>query len=416
MSIKAVVIQKGKIGANILNKHDGISAFMFTGIEIAGKFEYGEVYKIQTLDEAALLGIDADYDKTNNVRIYRHISEFFRLAGEGQTLYLTLAAQTVSMADLLDITGSYAQNLIIQAGGNIRLIGVSINPADTYIATILDGINADVHAAIPKAQEFSDWAFETNRQVNVFLEGRDYTGPQAAALDLRAIPTTDAPNVSLIIGQDYDYAETQNSVGQKFADIGTFLGALSKIKVNENPGEVETMNLTDSKRNVWMQAGLSSHVKIEDVEADLEPLDGKGYVFAYTDVNFEGFRWNDDHTCVEIREDVDGNINESQISYGRTLGKAVRLLRAALIGKVKSVQPLDATGKLPPGIVKYLEGIGDDALATMERNAEISAGKTTVDKDSDLITPPKELKVSFNILPYGTIALISGTINIKKQL
>ena len=68
-----------------------------------------------------------------------------------------------------------------------------------------------------------------------------------------------------------------------------------------------------------------------------------------------------------------------------------------------------------PAVIVSLEGIGDRIFTDMENASEISAGKTTVDTDSDLLIA-KELKVSFNVQPTGVLGFLNGTINLKSSI
>jgi hypothetical protein len=248
------------------------------------------------------------------------------------------------------------------------------------------------------------------------LEGYDYAGDAASVADLRDIPNVDAHKVSVVIGQDWVYAESRSGNRQKYADVGTALGVLSKAAVNQNIGDVESFNLTDAGKGVWMAPGLSSHQKNSDVIDSLQTLDTKGYIFGVEYEGIDGVRWNDDHTCTPIIVDADNNVNEHTIAYGRTHDKARRLLRTALLPKVKTTQPVDPkTGKVPVGVIKYFEKIGDGVFDDMKRRKEISYGKMTVDPDSDLVVA-KELRFSDEIIPYGTVGKITGTSNLKTQM
>uniref|UniRef100_UPI0005C52FF1 DUF2586 family protein n=1 Tax=Flammeovirga sp. OC4 TaxID=1382345 RepID=UPI0005C52FF1 len=195
------------------------------------------------------------------------------------------------------------------------------------------------------------------------------------------------------------------------------LGCVARIPVNFNIGEVETMNLTDGNRGVWLTPGISAHVTSKSIESQWDTLDAKGYIFPLKYVGVDGARWNDDHTCTPIVIDAEGNMNEHSISLGRTMNKAKRTLRTALLPKVKSTQAVDpSTGQLAPAVTKYFEAIGDQALGRMQTATEIVASQTAVDPESDLLTPPKELLVDFAVVPYGHIGQISGTINLKQSL
>jgi len=52
----------------------------------------------------------------------------------------------------------------------------------------------------------------------------------------------------------------------------------------------------------------------------------------------------------------------------------------------------------------------------MKADGEISEGKTTIDPNSNLLTGDKALIASFELVPYGTINKIKGSINLKNNL
>ncbi|MCM1034113.1 MAG: DUF2586 family protein [Paludibacter sp.] len=243
-----------------------------------------------------------------------------------------------------------------------------------------------------------------------------------AALDLRNITVSgqvmEAYKVSLCIGQDWKTADALDAIRQKRADIGTMLGSLAMKAVNENIGEVEGGNLVDTLNNLWLVAGLSNHQTIAGWDSQLENLDTKGYIFAVSYTGIAGYYWNNDHTCTPIIRDKNGYFNEYTISYGRTLDKVVRGLRVCLLPKVKSTQPVNAsTGKLPQALVTYFEKLADgDVFDPMIAKGEISDGKTTVAPESNLLISPRELNVSFVIVPTGQIDEFKGTINLKTSI
>ncbi len=415
MSLKGVTITKGAVGSNTTQDDTSVSGFLFTGPEVEDVLEHGKAYTLYSVDDAEDLGITESYDEENSVRMYRQIYEFYRKAGDNTELYILVAPQTTTMSELVQYDGDYAPLLVAKAKGEIRQLGVSINPDSDYEVVMLDGLNSEVVSAISKAQALGDWCFENHRPLHILLEGRDYGGTASVALNLREIENVEATDVSVVIGQDYDYADGLDEIGQTFADVGTALGDVAYMAVNECIGEVETMNLTDSGLGSWESAGLSSHQNIEDVEDDLQTLDTKGYIFGVSYTGVSGFRWNDDHVCVEEVEDAQGNLNESSIAYSRTLKEATRVLYKALIVKVKTVQPVDSdTGLLPVGVIKYFEGLGNTALSTL--SDVLSGYETTVDPDSNLLTGDKSLDVSFVIVPYGKVGEINGTINLKSSI
>ena len=104
-----VNLTKGKQGVSIVGSSDGVVAILATAVAIPGVLEYGAVYTFYQLKDAEDIGITADYDNINHVRLHRHISEIYRMGKSGTKLYLSIAAQTVTMTDLIDITGTYSK-------------------------------------------------------------------------------------------------------------------------------------------------------------------------------------------------------------------------------------------------------------------------------------------------------------------
>ncbi|MBE9468976.1 MAG: hypothetical protein IMY72_11755 [Bacteroidetes bacterium] len=427
-NIRGVIVEKGSVGASVENL-DGVSALLINApaIEVATGITgivNGEVYLFEKLKDAEDHGINAAYDVDNDVRVYRHISEFYRMAGEGTKLYFMAALVTKDMADMIT---DHGHALVAGADGEIRYLAVGYSPQSDYTPIYVDGLEDIVREAIPLAQTLHDWSFETDRPLNVVIEGRGINGLAASYLDLRGIEISDVVipynNVSICIGQDWNFAEALEGNSKTYADIGTMLGTRARIQVNYNIGEVgeegdvNNLDLSDTKRLVWLTAGLSDHTKIIAREDDLQTINDKGYIFAISYTGISGYRWNDDHVCAPIIIDADDNMNVHTIALGAAQNKLARLIRQYLLPKVKSTVPVDtSTGKLTTGMVKYFEGIANQAFYEMLANGEISGGEAIVDPDSDLLTGDKQLTVSFTMVSTGTIGQIRGTINIKKTL
>lgn len=378
----------------------------------------GTVYNINKLKDAEAMGITADYDSTNKARVHRHISEFYRVAPEGTKLYFVVGAVAKTMKNLIE---EYGQALIVASGGSIFYVAAAFNPITGYVPIALDGMEDKVRECIVPAQVLHEWSWATDRPVNIFLEGRGLSATGALALDLRNIvvgaDTVKGTHVSVCIGQDYDYAATQDAIGKNFADVGTMLGTKAKISVNRNIGEVETLNISDALKGVWLNGGLSNHKTLVEMDADLGDFDRKGYVFGVSYTGVSGIRWNGDHVCAPAVVDDNGYMSISTIGHGATINKASRLLRLKLLPKIKSQVPIDsATGRLPVGIVKYFESIGDQAFDLMGKLGEISDGASTVNPESNLLSGKKELEVSFAVVPTASIDKIKATINLKTSL
>lgn len=411
-SLKGVNITRGKLGANVGGNNDGICGLLASGRATSG-IGLLQTVKLNSTGELEAIGIDEQYDADNNVCVYRHVSEYFRMAGDGATLYLMLYSGNTEgiFAD-----GGAARRLIADAKGEIRCLALANTPAQ-------EAEPVSITALVQAAQQFYDWTFETFRPCQVVLEYNGFAALTAVAADnLREITvgnaTLEAFKVSVCIGQDYQYADQFSDSRRTMADVGTMLGTISAKAVNENIGEVATGNITNAAKNIWVEAALSNHKKIAEWDAQLEALDEKGYIFAIAYAGLSGFYWNNDYTCTPVIKDKDGYFNEYTISYGRVIDKCVRGLRTALLPYVKSSQPVDPkTGKLPPALCTNFEAIADNAVfVPMQAAGEITSGKTTIDPDSNLLITPRVLKVSFVVVPTGCIDEIKGTINLKTNI
>jgi hypothetical protein len=413
MSLRGVSITEGKIGANVAG--DGREfGLICNGVAVTGGAQLNTLITLRRPSDAVAVGIDAAYDVTNDVRVFRHISEFYRMAGEGRTLHLGMVGQSVVPSAMI----TQAKSLVVQSGGNISDLAFAYNPASGTEETLVDGLNTHVNAAIPVLQNFADWCDENDMPLHTILEGRAITDMIASLANLRNFQvsenTLEAQKVTLVVGQDWTYADTLSAAGKKFADVGTFLGNIASQDWNRNPGEVATQNLTNVKLGNWLVGGLSNHKQYSEVFESLETLNEKGYVFPIRYQGTAGWFWNDGHTCTPIVLDAAGNINQHTIYYSHTIDMAKRGLRAAYLPEVKKPVELDENGKLTTDMVDYYNATGNNVFGELAGKGLISDGYTNTDPDSDLLIE-KVLNVQFAVIPTGMVNEIVGTINLKNQ-
>lgn len=405
-NLKGVIIEKGRLGANTRSTGDNVSGLIISAPKPSG-LEYDTPTTLYNVKDATKLGIS----DTESVNVLRHITEFYRMAGEGTPLHLMLVAQEETLPAICE---QKAKKLLVYAKGEIRQLAIAVNSSTSEDYTMLNGLPQEVYNAIAKAQGLAEWAYTNFMPCQVFLEGYGYGGNASSSANLRNLDNLNATKVSVVIGQDYLHAKTKTGKAQKYADVGTVLGVCSKALVNQNIGNNELFNLTDATKEAWIEPGLSSHKANIDSFEDLQTLEDKGYIFGVTYAGMAGVRINNDHVCSEIIVDSDNVMNEHTIAYGRVMDKAARGLRTAYLPKVKTDWELDEKGKMRPATVAALEDIGDNVFSQMLSRGEISFGETTIDKDSDLVVE-KELKVSYKVVPKGSIGEIKGTINLKTQ-
>ncbi|HAP94544.1 MAG TPA: hypothetical protein DCP54_02090, partial [Chryseobacterium sp.] len=324
------------------------------------------------------------------------------------------AEREETMVSLLDAP---AKQLLVSANGTIKQLGIAVNLEASATVTLLNGFPTDVYNSLAVAKALEEWSEDNFMPVTVFIEGHHWSGTAASSAELRDLENLSAEGVAgLVIGQDYDVAAAKTGHAQKYGFVGTVLGVTASCTVEQNIGENETKNLTSESKKLLVNPGLSNHVKNSDQYASLQTLEDKGYIFGVTYTGMAGVRLNNDHVCAPVVLDADNNINEHTIAFGRVGKKARRGLRSAYLPKVKTNWTVDeSTGKLSPGTIVALEDIGDNVFADMVKRGEITYGNTTVDPNSDLIVE-KILKVSYVIVPKGSIGEISGFINLKTQI
>lgn len=415
-NLDAVKIKKGKVGANRLDNDRRVSAIIVASPVIPA-LAFKETVTFYGLYDAEQNGITAEFDETNNVNVYRHVREFYRLAGEGIPLNFMAVSQTETLKTIAqDTAGDKLKRLLIDSDYKVRQLAIALNPISDLENPIVhvDGLAPDVFDSIPLAQGTAEWAYNQFMPTHIFVEGYNLNGLASVVPDLRDIANVEATKVTLVIGQDWQYAETKTGDAKKFADVGTFLGVCAAAAINQNIGDNEAFDLMDSTKSAWMVPGLSNHKTNKEVYAELQTFEDKGYVFGVTYPGLAGIRINNDHVCAPIKIDAEGNMNEHTIAYGRVMDDCARQLRTAYLPKVKKTYPVNKEGKLPTGVRVSLATIGDNIFTDMVNAVEISSGKTNIDPNSDLLVA-KELKVSFDIQPTGVLGFLNGTINLKAK-
>jgi len=373
---------------------DGIAALITQGVAIAGKLNLNEVYELRSLQAAEAIGITVAA-----MPLVRHqLSEFFRLA-PGQILNLMVVSQATTMAQMADRTLTHAKRLLSGLNGKVKHFGLCLNPAAGYIPVIAGGLDADVMAAVAKAQALTAEEFAQHRPTLAIIAGHGLQLNTAAVTDLR---TQLAENVAVVIGSDGLKYDTEPA-------IGAVLGMLSATQVHLNIGYVGACQLAGD--GSFLSAGLSNGKTLQELlPGEAAALHDKGYILAIQHPGIDGFFFSDSPTATAAAGDY------SQLENVRTINKAARVVRAALLPALKGPLPLTREGKLQPQVVGELESKGRSALeALMLRTGEISQLDVFIDPDQ-LVVSSSELQVKFSIVPVGVARNIIATIGLTKAL
>lgn len=413
-------------------EQDMVSGLLFDGSETS-ELKFDKIQRLASLEDAEALGITESYD-INGQSAYYQIQQFFRMNPSGD-LYI-MAVNTASYAE----TVKKAMEMQEKASGNIRQMAIISSKETTF---------AQTKAAAAIAQGQADLAFVDYMPFEIILEGKGFD--VATEEDSPSLAESNA-NVSVVVAMDVEKAfeqkliqkntnkvytltpneelipvENSSSVynvkdanGLKkengnvlefalFKDsykntaaVGLALGALSKAKVSENIAWIEKFNLTGEG---FAKPGFVGGMEIKSL-GNLRTLNEKRYIFTQTHTGLAGVYFNDSHTCTT------GTSDYAYIENNRTINKATRLLRSALLPKLASPVLVDIDGKLPQSVSKSFEGLCRSALEGMVANQEVSAFDVYVDPKQNILAT-SELKVKAEITPIGTARKIMVDLGFK---
>jgi hypothetical protein len=230
----------------------------------------------------------------------------------------------------------------------------------------------------------------------IILEGKGFD--TASETTSSSLVEFDSENVSVVVAMDVEKAAKYPNT----AAVGLVLGALSKAKVSENIAWIEKFNLTGTG---FAKPGFVGGKEIKSI-SDLRTLSENRYIFTQTHTGLAGIYFNDSHTCTL------GTSDFAYIENNRTINKATRLLRTALLPKLASPVLVDIDGKLPQSVSKSFEDLCKNALEGMVANQEVSAFDVYVDPKQNILAT-SELKVKAEITPVGTARKIKVDLGFK---
>lgn len=285
---------------------DGCLGMMALGAkEVTGddKFKLGKAYTLRKLADLEALGVTSE----NNPNLYRNVKEFYAEAGDGTELWLTGYAESETFANAFDKDNAAGAVALLKASnGKIRGLVAFKTPAEAYELTTTEGLDADVFAALPKAQQLGDWATDTLRApIFSLVEGYGYAGDPAALKDLTE---TEYNRAGVVLGD--------TAASSKNAAMGVVAGRIAASAVQRKISRV---------RDGALQP-LTFYVGAEPAElADLETINDKGYITFRTFVGKAGYFITDDNLATTPEDDYRALTNR------RVIDKAYRIAYAQLV-------------------------------------------------------------------------------------
>lgn len=316
-------------------------------------------------------GFTAAHDANEKLYVLGALTDLFAYAPSAK-VYLIPVANALAPDAIL---ATEATKAAIRAAADAKVIGIL---GTTETAVELAALAEDVQAEID--------AFKLEHRLidSVILQGNNGAGEDAYVVgDLVDLRTKVAPNVSMSIGQDPAVA-VLDAVYAKQADIGSVMGMVLVRQVNENLGSVDIINkprayrananYTLTRGSRWASAQLSNGVKMETLSpATQTAITNKGYIFVGSYSGYPGMYFNDSPTAVAANSDY------NRIENNRTWNKAARLIRLALLPKVKGVVKKNpTTGFIRSTTIGNWVGLCNKALDAMLNADEISGYTVTI--------------------------------------
>jgi Protein of unknown function (DUF2586) len=398
----------GALGAKA-GSEENILALVCGGVATAN-IALGASKKLTQPSDADDLLLTAAYDSTNKVLVRYHIDEFFILNPNG-VLWLMLVAQGTTMAAMCNKNNAYANKLIMDSARKVKHIGVVLNPATGYVATITDGVDADVSAATLKAQELCDtWKLSNVFIDMVVIEGRQLTGASGSWKDNRIM---ESPNVHVAVLQDKDVANL-DALYAKHAAVGTVLGGLGVRRVEEDLGSSNSENnpnkgaanmpINDAANGRWINPAISSGTLCNDLSpADVKALQDKAYVFADSYPEYPGVYFSGSPACTSLSSDFAYGVNT------RVWNKAARIVVFKLTPKINGKVAL-VGGKISVSTASYWEqDINNtrDGLGAMVVADNATKSQVKLDANQDVQAASKVV-VKMSVTPYGYSRVIEA--------
>ena len=351
-----------------LEGQDHISGLLFlvaASGDVPSAFSTNSFAACSSLSTATTLGLTSGASGIAGIAWY-HINEVLRL-NPGATLYVGFAVRNSTFSVIADMQQF--------AGGNIRQLGIwdmTVAPTSTIVtnlqtqATALDALGQPLSIIY---------------------------APKVTALTATALPRTlasNAPNVSIVIGQDKAVYDTTTDAVQK-GIIGTVIGLISRSAVNESIAWV-------AKNETGLSlAAFGNGALYRDTDtAVLAELDTARYIYLRTYAGLSGVYLNDSHNLANATGDY------NSIERERTMDKAVRGIRTYLLPELGRPVHFNTDGTLRADTIKHLQTVAGKQLEDMEKDGEIDGWTVEIDASQNVLST-SQVVIYVKALPIGVM-------------
>jgi hypothetical protein len=334
------------------------------------------------LSTAEAIADGIEFGSANFGLLHYFVKEFFRVAGASE-LWIIDASDT-------DFTAQKVSNL---TGGDLR-------QAFWYAETNYAGIVAQVGTC----QAFATAMAALDAPMVILTNVKDEASAVNGTLQV-TLRAAASPEVSVLIAGDGSGSglALATSLGINYIPAGgAVLGAISRAAVHENIAWVERFNLTQGEE--LQKVILSDGQEYGAIAAaTLDTVNTNGYLFLRKHNGIAGSYLNDSHTATASTSDY------AYIENNRTMHKAKRNVRTALLPTLNSPLTTNADGTLAPDTVKFFESLAKRPLERMQNAGELSNLSVLVDPNQNVLAT-SEVAVQLELQPRGVARTIKATI------
>jgi len=366
----------------VAETNDNTVAMILPGVAVVGKIALNEPKAIYSTDGANELGINA----TSNADAYRHITEFYAIAGTGAKLWIMLVAATTKLSAMVDSTLEVcpAKLILNAANGEIAALGIA---ASTDGGATVDGLDSEVKTARTKGQVLAMDYLAKIMPFVLVVEGRKMTDADALAN----------------LHEETNYrtgTALYSSKNDQSASVGSVLGQLAAIAVQRKISRVKNGSIPVTT------AYLSDGLPITGRE-DLGTIHDKGYIIARQFPGRAGYYFNGDFTATSAIDDLNG------FARIRTIDKALKIAYNTYVEELDDDVEVNEDGTLHPSVAGYLkEKIEKQVKDAMK--GEISNFTAQIDLTIDILSGNAQ-KIYLNITPKGYLNPIEVVLSFVNQ-
>ncbi len=350
-----------------------VPGLIISGVGVGSNLILGDSYQVFSLKEAENLGIDED----NNAFAHKQILDFYNEARSGAPLWVMLVGEDVTMTEMGDINEAYANKLINDANGDIRVLGfIAKTPESPQIEY---GLQDDVTTAVVKIQHLADECTKKYMPFRAMVSGSAFSGNVSQLKDYKE---SEFNRVSMLIGNN-DRAQE--------ASIGLALGRLARIPTQRSMARVK------DGAAIELAAYFTNGVRVEALTDAWDAIHDKGYTFFRTFSGKSGYFFTDDQTLTGNDDDF------SALARGLVIDEALLIAYRRLTEELNDDVNISEDGKIHPAVIKYWQSAVEseiEGLMLQPGREKISAVQCEIDPNQNILQNDG-WEATLDIIPKG---------------